>query len=96
MKTKIKKILFTVSLTVLFALPTILSACTNVTSSYNRGDDIYEQFIIVDSVHDFNFGYLYTVYDKDTKVMYYICYDGEGKGISPIYEADGTVKIYQE
>ena len=40
MKNKIKKILFTVSLTVLFALPTILTACSNVTSSYNRGDDM--------------------------------------------------------
>lgn len=96
MKTKIKKILFTVSLTVLFALPTILTACSNVTSSYNPGDDIYEQFIIVDSVYDFNFGYLYTVYDKDTKVMYYVMSSGYKGGISPIYEADGTVKIYQE
>lgn len=96
MKNKIKKILFTVSLTILFALPTILSACTNVTSSYNPGDDIYEQFIIVDSIYDFNFGYLYTVYDKDTKVMYYISSGSHKSGISPIYNTDGTVKIYQE
>lgn len=96
MKNKIKKVLFTVILTVLFALPTILTACSNVTSSYNPGDDIYEQFIIVDSKYDFSFGYLYTVYDKDTKVMYYIVSSTHKGGISPIYDTDGTVKIYQE
>ena len=38
---------------------------------------------------------LHIVYDYDTKVMYYI-WDGYNKiGISPIYNADGSVMIYE-
>ena len=36
------------------------------------------------------------IYDNETKVEYLIIYDGYRCRITPIYNADGTVKIYQE
>lgn len=40
------------------------------------------------------YGYSYIVYANDTKVMYYIEY-GNGRMITPLYNADGTLQIYE-
>lgn len=37
----------------------------------------------------------YIVYDKNTNAMYYIIYDADQLGITPIYNADGTIKLYE-
>lgn len=34
------------------------------------------------------------LYDKNTKVMYFVKYSGSQFGITPIYNSDGTVKLY--
>lgn len=36
------------------------------------------------------------LYDKNTKVMYFVKYTGYQFGITPIYNSDGTVKLYNE
>lgn len=36
------------------------------------------------------------VYDKNTNVLYYIIYDADRLGITPIYNSDGSVKLYEE
>lgn len=36
------------------------------------------------------------VYAKDTKVKYFVFFDGYRGGISPLYNADGTLQIYDE
>lgn len=38
----------------------------------------------------------YIVYANDTKVMYFITMNGYLFGITPLYNADGTVQVYQE
>lgn len=38
----------------------------------------------------------YIVYANDTKVMYFIIGDGYTSGITPLYNADGTLQIYDE
>lgn len=40
---------------------------------------------------------LFYYYDKDTKVMY-VVYTGyqEGGGMTPLYNPDGTLKLYEE
>lgn len=36
-------------------------------------------------------------YDKNTKVMYYVLRAGESRnGITPIYNADGSLKLYDD
>ena len=34
------------------------------------------------------------LYDKNTKVMYFMLWTAEQFGITPIYNSDGTVKLY--
>lgn len=34
------------------------------------------------------------LYDKNTKVMYFVKFTGYQFGITPIYNSDGTVKLY--
>lgn len=36
------------------------------------------------------------VYANDTKVKYFVLFDGYRGGISPLYNADGTLQIYEE
>lgn len=36
------------------------------------------------------------LYDKNTKVMYFVERSGYQFGITPIYNSDGTVKLYDE
>ena len=36
------------------------------------------------------------LYDKNTKVMYFMLWTAERFGITPIYNSDGTVKLYDE
>lgn len=57
--------------------------------------DINNQFIIVSEDHNINTGNLYITYDKDTKVMYYVSTGSYKYAISPIYDTDGSVKIYK-
>lgn len=35
-------------------------------------------------------------YANDTKVKYLICSIGYGKGITPLYNADGSLQVYEE
>ncbi len=34
------------------------------------------------------------LYDQNTKVMYFVIWSGYQFGITPIYNSDGTVKLY--
>ena len=36
------------------------------------------------------------LYDKNTKVMYFMLWTADQFGITPIYNSDGTVKLYDE
>jgi hypothetical protein len=38
----------------------------------------------------------YIVYANDTKVMYFLVSGGYTSGITPLYNADGTLQIYNE
>lgn len=55
--------------------------------------DKYINFVEI--AYNFESGYRESVvYDKNTKVMYYIQNSGDTLGITPIYNSDGTVKLY--
>jgi hypothetical protein len=66
-------------------------------TSKNKEEIFWDKFVVVESYDNMsnNNGSLYIVYDKDTKVEYYIFYAYSQAGISPIYNADGTIKIYE-
>ena len=83
---------------VICALVLTLSMLTSCEDSTNTETRVYwDQFVVLESRFDGSIpSYLYIVYDRDTQVMYYITSGDYRSGISPIYKADGTIKVYPE
>lgn len=82
-------------LTILLIL--VLVGCGTTTATYEDEEkNFWDKFVVVESYDNMNDGSLYIVYDKDTKVEYYIVHAYRRFGISPIYNADGTIKVYEE
>ncbi|MEE3344426.1 MAG: hypothetical protein VZS44_10070 [Bacilli bacterium] len=89
-----KRVLITSLLIIMMFL---LSSCKTTTTIYENGEYTkYDQFVVIEEKNNFDEGILYTVYDKDTKVMYYIIINSYRCGITPIYNTDGTIKVYEE
>lgn len=51
-------------------------------------------FTVITSWGDGNSYYI--VYAKDTKVKYFVKWTGYQFGITPLYNADGTLQVYEE
>jgi uncharacterized protein YxeA len=76
----------------------LLVGCGVKTVTYDENDNYkqWNQFVTLEEQYDVDKGNLYIVYDKDTKVMYYLWHGYYRGAISPIYNADGSVKVYEE
>ena len=88
---KIFSILLTISM--LFCL---CSCVASDTTEYETEE--IETDSIIDFIHISNDGRLSFYYDRDTKVIYVIVHKGNSSGIgyamSPLYNADGTLRTY--
>jgi nitrate reductase gamma subunit len=83
-------------LVLMFILITGLTACSTTTTTYEDYDKKFcNQFVLIEEQHDFD-KYVYIVYDIDTKVMYYVYDWGYEGGMLPIYNADGSIKVYDD
>ena len=107
MKKILVTILMVLSVSVLTGCTEKNEASKNEIITYNTDDDEQDmfgtQFVIIERerLHDeldlsSNWNYRYTVYDVDSKVMYYIFDGNELATMSPVYNSDGTIKIYEE
>ena len=73
-----------------------LAGCTSNSAS-NSFSCLANDFTVVEEKESNFLGdYSQIIYDNETTVEYLIIYDGYRCGITPIYNADGTVKVYQE
>lgn len=75
----------------------LLSGCG---SGYNAESETKEDFANgyfteINSWSDLRGDYR-IVYANDTKVMYFIILSGYKGGITPLYNADGTLQVYEE
>ena len=96
----------TIILSLAFAIMTCMTcgdndAGNNKVNEYVLFDDgwrhtnLYGQFIIIDKRCPNDMDTLYITYDKDTKVEYYIIESKRKRNsITPIYNTDGTIKVY--
>ena len=55
----------------------------------------HEYFTMIKAWYDSDHSY-YIVYANDTKVLYFVSDGGYGSGITPLYNADGTLQVYEE
>lgn len=58
--------------------------------------NFFDKFVVVEERSNAEDGLLDIMYDKDTKVMYYMITSSSRCGITPIYNSDGSVKLYEE
>ena len=84
---------------VLCAIATVLCSCSSSYEEANTNPDNYLSkgyFTIIKSWDGgINHPTEYIVYANDTGVMYYIFLGGYSGGITPLYNADGTLQIYE-
>nr|DAY00868.1 MAG TPA: putative peptidyl-prolyl cis-trans isomerase [Caudoviricetes sp.] len=77
-------------LTLCFGMTGCGSSMTN--NGYANFKNADNKYIDMELVYQNNS--VYVLYDKNTKVMY-LCVEGYNMmGITPIYNSDGTVKLY--
>ena len=79
---------------ILIAVICLLLVGCETTEVDNPDGDFFSRFIIVEKYVNSEDGMFYVTYDKDTMVMYYIINHDRGLAMSPIYNADGTVRKY--
>lgn len=78
--------------------------CLEFTScgrNYNNADESIKSvcgdyFVQIKSWNDLDFGAFTIVYAKDTKVKYLLWYNPYRGGCTPLYNADGSLQIYEE
>ena len=77
---------------------TITACSTNVVEYEETEKNFWDKFIVIEERTNAEYGSLYLVYDKDTLVEYYISctYDGRRVVSSPVYNTDGTIKVYDK
>lgn len=95
-----KKRLLSVALTVVMAVclverGTTYQEATGQTESVEGNDFAQGYFTVVSKWGDAVSTY-YIVYAKDTKVKYFVKWHSSQWGITPLYNADGTLQIYEE
>lgn len=84
----------------LLAVVISLMLCLGIVGCGTRGDvepesnDIGNKYIDLVTVYKDTGTRTQVVYDRNTKVMYFIKSSGYKFGITPIYNSDGTVKLY--
>lgn len=77
---------------ILLIIGVVLIFAPSKRESFNK--ELYDQFIAVEKYGNSQRGLL-IVYDKDTKVMYYFIDDAYQMALTPIYNSDGTIRLYE-
>lgn len=96
-----KKRLLIVALAVVMAVclvgcDTTYQEATGRTESNTSGDFGNGYFTTISEWGDGSYGTYRIVYANDTKVKYFVNTSSYRTGITPLYNADGTLQIYEE
>lgn len=88
-----KKALIIIAL--LCSMPLVFTGCkTKVDTDDNT--TVFDKFTVIETRTNPDSGILYIMYDNDTKVEYYYIISRHRAGLCPVYNTDGTVKVYTE
>lgn len=88
-----KKKIFTIMLAIFLCLGTVGCGGKDV----SEVDNVYgNKYIDLVTIYQNDFAGTSVCYDRNTKVMYFIKDSGYRFGITPIYNTDGSLKLYEE
>ena len=83
---------------IIILMATMLCGCSSIPYDEAKTSNTYAfsngYFTVIKEWGKLHF-YEYIVYAKDTRVMYYVFRASYGSGITPLYNADGTLQIYE-
>lgn len=92
MKLKNKIILLMSCMVLLFGF----TGCKNYEDAYEIERSYFgDYFIAIKMWDDLNGTYI-IAYAKDTKVKYFVCTEHYRLAITPLYNADGSLQVYEE
>lgn len=78
-----------------FLIVGLLSVFLLTGCRYKEGDEMFsDDFVLIEKKDDNNYN-AYKLYDKETKVIYLFTSNGYSSGMTPLYNADGTLQIYE-
>ena len=91
--------LFAILLTIALILGSLfcLTGCSEETKEFELAESKVGGLVAISRQQDFIEGYVYDqyiLYDPDTHVMYSMISSGKGMSITLLYNADGTLKVY--
>ena len=72
---------------------TMATGCRQIQEEANSEQWFGEEFIVLKE-NTSEWGHVYTLCDKQTKVVYYLFANFDGQTITPAYNADGTIRVY--
>ena len=74
------------------SVPATVDSSTETTAE--AATDTVQALAVLGSIGYGKFGHQDILYDPETKVMYVLIINGEGAAMSPLYNPDGTLKLY--
>ena len=74
----------------------LISGCETETKENPVYESLWGQFDVINQRTNPEYGDLFIVYDRVSKVMYYCIFNSRRAALTPIYNEDGTVRIYTE
>lgn len=76
---------------IMICIYSIINDCKPMKVEENTAVEYNEKFNLIEKLGL----YEYIVYDEDTNVIYYIYQHSHGCGITPLYNEDGSIQVYQ-
>lgn len=73
-----------------------LTGCFETKVDTDSHQEFFDKFVVIETRNNADYGTLYTVYDKDTMVMYYFTRCDRSRSLCPVYDENGNVMIYPE
>ena len=80
----------------------LLTGCTANNDNLDYGDNatdnvkvVHSKYFDAEVIQDMGSGIAYIIRDTNTNILYLVVYGYKSAVMSPIYNSDGTVKLYE-
>lgn len=82
------------SLSACASVPVPITVGSSIEATAEAATNTVQGLVVLDSIAISKISSQRIMYDPETKVMYVLIVNGEGAAMSPLYNSDGTLKLY--